>query len=533
MISEIRKSLKGSGFKVVLWITLLSMVVVFIPNLFKRGGEGYYATVATINGSDIDLIDFERRVYQETERLNVFRQQLGIQAESILQALGIADPKTMALNSLIQETLLNGVAHDLNIYISPEFVTQKLNDPSYIVEELSDVVPFYIVDQQGINVPMVNRYLSQHRLTMKDFETQIEEKIKRNMVLAILNSTAYVSQQQLKDYFISNYLKRDYTIVTFPFNEYLKKAQAMPVADQDVTDFFEKEHKKYWTPEIRSGDVWKFSPKDYGIVVHDKEIDDYYTSHKSQFVETPLKVQVRRILFKVNPDDEKEIAEKHKKAEMVKKELTENPKDFERLAREYSDDKVSGEKGGLIAFFKKGDKDPEFERISFRLQNDGDISDIITTRDGFEIIQRVERKSAIYKPLANIRPDIKNILYNQKFKSQFTDDASKILNKQNKEQREAAIKDFAMNKHAKLEKRDNIKNDGSPLSEKLFKLKQGDWTYLIADGDGILATVSSIEKSHKPEASSVKKDIERDLNKTRALSLLQKALDQMVQPVLL
>lgn len=41
MISEIRKSLKGSGFKVVLWITLLSMVVVFIPNLFKRGGEGY------------------------------------------------------------------------------------------------------------------------------------------------------------------------------------------------------------------------------------------------------------------------------------------------------------------------------------------------------------------------------------------------------------------------------------------------------------------------------------------------------------
>lgn len=526
MITEIRNSLKGSGFKVVLWLMLLSMVAVFIPNLFKRGGEGYHATIATINGRHIELIEFERRMYQETERLNIFRQQLGIKADSILQALGIADPKTMAINSLIQEALLNEVADTLGLHISPEFIIQKLNDPSYIAEELSDVIPFYVVDQQGINVPMINRYLAQNKLSMQDFETQIEEKIKRNTVLSILGTTAYVSNRQLKDYFIHNYLKRDYTVVTFPFKEYLKKAQATSATEQDIAAYFEKEHKKYWTPEKRTGLIWKFSPKDYGITVSDNDIESYYTSHKSQFIETPLQVQVRKIVVNVDQDDEKKIAEAHKKAEKIKKELIENPKDFERLAREYSDDKKSAEKGGLIDYFKKGDKDPEFERMAFRLQNDGDISDIIPTRDGFEILQRVARKPAVYKPLESVKNTIKETVFNQKFKSQFTDDVAKILNQYNKEQREAALKEFATKNHATLEKIDSIKNDGSPLAEKLFKVKEGDWTSLMSDGKGILATVNSIDKSHKPELLSVKSQVEKDLYSAKALSLIKKDLDQ-------
>jgi peptidyl-prolyl cis-trans isomerase D len=525
MITEIRKSLKGPGFKAVLWLTLLSMVVVFIPNIFKRGGEGYHATIATINGTDIEFVDFERRVYQETERINIFRQQLGQQADAILQALGLSDPKTMALNGLIQDTLLNNVARTLNIQVSPEFIIQKLNDPSYVAEELSDIVPFYIIDQQGINMPMLNRYLSLHRLTMKDFENQIEEKIKRNTVLSIIEAAAYVSQQQIKDYFIHNYLGKEYTVVTFPFDAYIKKAKVTPLTDQEISSYFEKEHKRYWTPEKRSGTQWKFSPQDYGIVVTDKDNEAYYNAHKSQFIESPLQVQVRRILFRVK-DDEKSIQEAQEKAKKVKQELSEHPHNFERLAREHSQDKLSAPQGGLSEFFKKGEKDPEFERAAFRLQNDGDISDIIPTQDGFEIIQRVARKPAVYKPLSSVAPEIKNMLYLQKFKTQFTDDVSKLLSKNNKEQVSSAMNEFIKAKKGVLEKIENMSNNGSPLAEKIFKLKEGDWTSLISDNKGVVATVTSIQKSHRPELASVKKQIEQDLYNDKAAELIQKDLNE-------
>ena len=525
MITQIRSSLKGNGFKIVLLLTLFSMVATFIPNLFKKGGEGHYASIATVNGKHIELIAFERRMYQETERLNMFRQQLGPQADAILRSLGFADPKTTAINALIQETLLNELAKKLNIHVSPEFISQKLNDPSYIAEELSDVVPYYVVDQQGINVPMINRYLAQQRLSMQDFENKIEEKIKRNTVLEILGASVYVPQQQIKNYFMQNYLGRDYTVMTLPFDAYLKKVKATPVTENNFIEYFEKEHKKYWTPEKRNGSLWEFSPKDYGITVSKQDSELYYNTHKSQFIEAPLQVQVRRILFNVDQNDKKAVEEVYQKALNMKKQLAAAPHDFERFAREYSDDKTSTVKGGLLEFFKKGDKDPEFERAAFRLQNDGDISDIIPTKDGFEIIQRVARKSAVYKPLTQVEDSIKEIIFNKKFKTQFTDDVSKLLSKSSKENLSKAIEEFAKNKKAKLQPIENMINDGSPLAAKIFKLKQGDWTSLIADGNGVLATVSSLEKPRKPEFSTVKKQVENDLYKHNALALIQKDLD--------
>lgn len=526
MITEIRNSLKSGGFKIVLWIILLAMIVVYIPNIFKRGGEGHYAIIATINNKDINLMDFERRVHQENERVSLFRQQLGAQAESILHALGISDPKTMALNGLIQEALLSSVAEKLNLHISPDFITEKLNNPSYIMEELSDVIPYFVIDQQGINNAMVDRYLAQNRLSMQDFDAKIEDKIKRNIVLEIAGSTAYVTNQQMKDYFINNYLGKEYMIVTFPFSLYLKKAKTNILTEKERAEFFDKSRKTYWTPEKRSGSMWKFSPKDYGIEISNSDVESYYTSHKSQFLETPLQVQVRRILFKVANDDEKSVDEAQKKATKVKAELAKNSSDFERLAREYSDDKKSALKGGIIDFFKKGEMDSEFERVAFRLQNDGDVSDIIPTQEGLEIIQRVARKPATYKPLDAVKNNIKNLVNEQKFKTKFTDDVSKLLSKYSKEQLSTAIKEFAQSKHAQLEKIENITNDGTPLAEKLFKSKQDEWTSLMVQGNGVIATISSIEKSHKPEFESVKKQVEQDAYKDKALDLIKKDLDE-------
>ncbi len=524
MITKLRNNFKEGGAKFILWFMLLSMIIVFLPGLFKRSGEGHYAAVAHVNGHSIDLIEFERRVYHETERLNMFRMQFGAQADFFLKSLGMSDPKVLALNGLIQESLLNNVAKTLGIQVSPNYIAEKLQDPSYLYEELSDVIPLAAIDQQGLNATLVSRYLAQNRLSMQDFEAMIENKIKRSLVLSLVSESAYVSNKQIKDYFMQNYLAKEYTIVSFPLDYYIKKAKSSSLQEQDIVTYFEQEHKNYWTPEKRSGNQWKFSPKEYGISIAQSDIETYYNGHKSQFIESPLQVQVRRILFKVTENNEKSALEAQKKAEAVKKELIGNPFKFEELAKKQSEDPSSAAQGGLIPFFKKGERDSEFERAAFRLQKDGDISDIIPTRDGLEIIQRVSRKPAVYKSLSQVENSIKDIVYLQKFKTQFTDDVSKIIAIQNKEERSKALQAFIQNKKALPSTIKSMENDGSPFAEKLFKTRLDDWFYLISNDNGILATVESIQKSHKPEISAIKKQLEQDLYRKKALEALDKDL---------
>lgn len=67
-----------------------------------------------------------------------------------------------------------------------------------------------------------------------------------------------------------------------------------------------------------------------------------------------------------------------------------NGEKFEELAKKYSDDASSGDRGGELAWFSTGKMVPEFEDASFALKNNGDISGIIRTPYGFHIIKRIE-----------------------------------------------------------------------------------------------------------------------------------------------
>lgn len=525
MITKIRNNFKESGSKFILWLMVISTIAFFLPNIFRRGGEGQLATIAQVDGRPIDLIDFERRVYHETERLNMFRMQFGAQADIFLKTLGMDDPKTLAINSLIQESLLNGVVQHLGIHISPDFVAKKLQDPSYIYEELSDIIPYAAIDQQGLNISLVNRYLAHNRLSMQDFEEMIEKKIQRSLALSLASSASYVSNKALKDYYLQNYLAKDYTIITFPLDVYEKKEQSQLLKSEDVSAFFEKEHKKYWTREKRSGKQWKFLPKDYGISVSQSDIESYYNNHKSQFIETPLQIQVRRILFRIADNDEKSALEAQKRAEAVKKEIDANPFQFEEIARKNSEDVRSAAQGGLLPSFKKGEFDSEFEKAAFRLQRDGDISGIVPTREGLEIIQRVSRTPATHKTIAQVENALKENVLVQKFKTQFSEDIAKILGIQNKNAQKDAFQALIQDKKATESNINEMVNDGSPFAEKLFKAKLNDWFYLTSHEVGTLALVESIQKSQKPDLEIIKKQVEHDMHGANSREALQKDLE--------
>lgn len=78
---------------------------------------------------------------------------------------------------------------------------------------------------------------------------------------------------------------------------------------------------------------------------------------------------------------------------------------FEDLARQFSDDKPSAEKGGQLQWFGSSRMPIEFEKASFALKNNGDYSEPFTTAYGWHIVKRIDKKGLA--PFSEMKADLK------------------------------------------------------------------------------------------------------------------------------
>jgi len=70
--------------------------------------------------------------------------------------------------------------------------------------------------------------------------------------------------------------------------------------------------------------------------------------------------------------------------------------DFAVLAKEFSEDYISGRDGGDLGFMKRGDLVPEYEGEAYRVKI-GELSNIIESQFGFHLIQVQDRKGNEFK----------------------------------------------------------------------------------------------------------------------------------------
>jgi parvulin-like peptidyl-prolyl isomerase len=79
------------------------------------------------------------------------------------------------------------------------------------------------------------------------------------------------------------------------------------------------------------------------------------------------------------------------------------------LAKEYSDDVGSRDKGGELPPFSRGTTDPTFEKAALALKP-GEVSGIVTTSAGFHIIEVISRKQGGLPPYEAVGPELKERL---------------------------------------------------------------------------------------------------------------------------
>lgn len=136
--------------------------------------------------------------------------------------------------------------------------------------------------------------------------------------------------------------------------------------------------------------------------VADEEVRAFYEKNKHNFASAEEMVHVRHILVLIPEDATEEQKQAARgKIEQAAKALAEG-KDFDAVAKEYSEDAVAAS-GGDLGERKRGYMPPEFDAVAFTIEP-GKPSDIIQTAFGYHIIDVVRRYPKGYiAPFEDVR----------------------------------------------------------------------------------------------------------------------------------
>ncbi len=199
--------------------------------------------------------------------------------------------------------------------------------------------------------------------------------------------------------YIANLQRQSGIVDADKFHQYVQQGSGM-----SYEDFINETKNQILTREVLGQEVGRH------INITDKEIQDYYDAHKSEFIREE-KVYLSEILISTEGKDAAGIAAAEKKAKQISTDASHGER-FADLARDNSD-AATAKDGGVLAGYKKDEVSPEILAAVWDKPK-GYVTPPIKLATGFDIFRVDEHTKAGLAPLADVKQDIENQLYGPK-----------------------------------------------------------------------------------------------------------------------
>jgi peptidyl-prolyl cis-trans isomerase SurA len=154
------------------------------------------------------------------------------------------------------------------------------------------------------------------------------------------------------------------------------------------------------------------------INISSEEVKKYYDEHPEEFTR-PEQVVLSEIFLSTEGKSPEEIEAVQKKAEDLHNRVMKGD-EFSEIAKRYSEGSTAKDQGGELGTFQKGKLDHKLEDVVFKMDK-GQITDVIQTKTGFEILQVANHYQAGLQPLDKVENEIMNRLYMQKMQPTMRD----------------------------------------------------------------------------------------------------------------
>ena len=345
-----QKGLTSAVYGAVIVATILVFVLGFNPSAGKKLGPLNDACVAKVRGNCI-----EPKAHRAAYRLVFGRGIPGLKQ---------AAASRFVLEGMIERELLIGEADRLGLTVSDDEITDSIFRGDIFVSLPSDnpaVGRQVGFDDGRVNVDHIvpNGYKNKDT---KQFDMKIYERTVKQLVN---RSPSEFREWQARELLAAK--MRD-----------LVKAPVR-VAEDEAFDRYVEERSTSTVGYIivRKGWIEK-----YAISSDGKDVDDWSKANGAQVV-----VPVRHILVKADKSKPEELEEARKKAESILDRIKKG-EDFAKLAKEFSDDPGSKDKGGQYPGEMVENFVPEFKKSVEGLKPGELDQKLVETSFGFHIIKR-------------------------------------------------------------------------------------------------------------------------------------------------
>lgn len=516
MIGTIRHYMQKSGAKAILWLTLFSLAGGSFIMMFQFSRRFKADSMGSVNDQEIGFMEF-RRKYAETQRMmHEIRRMYGPQADMILKMWGLdKDPQEFVLESLISEKVIQSAADATGAQVSKEYLQTKLRDPYFVRQYLGNVIPPQALAGGTLDVAVLKQFLQHQNISEEEFEENVIDAMKRALLQHLIAGAVYVPRAAVKKAYERDYLKKRFATARIPFSEYVKKAKQEKITEGALDKYYAEHKEDYRIPEKRSARVWSFDPEHFGIQIADKDLESAYHKRKRSFVEKPEQYVIQYILFTFDKNNADKKIEMRKQAQEVLKQAKEKPETFEALAAKHSQSK---DKGTTVTV-QQGSKPGMFESTVAGLQPK-EISPVIETADGFEIIKLISKKEPVFKPLAKVKDALLKSLKQEKFATEFNANAQRVISQAS--DLPEVFTTFIRDRKGHESTVTDVTAEGTPKSERIFGLaKKGDKAFYEDEGKGYIVELTNVIPSVIPPLTQVKEKIQQDMYNEKAHALAE------------
>lgn len=393
MLSLIRKHADSWMVKSVLWM----IVVAFIATIFYSWGMGgatrfQGGVVATVDGVEIRFGEYDQSLNNLVE---FYREQFqGQFSDEMIQTL---DLKSSALDALIQKKLLLQEAEKQNITISNEELIRRVKS-----------LPTFQRDN-SFSPSLYNNFLNFRRLTAREFEESQRELLVIEKMEKIISGNIKIPEADVLEAYEMENDKVRLAYISIAKDHFTPRSEP---TEEELRTFFEANKNEFQIPEQIKVEYIKLDPKSVAsqINLRDEDIQDYYEQNPIKY-KIKKQYQAHHILFRAPPSEggesDESLEEENKikaKAEEILQKIKDGA-DFGEMAKEHSDDKVSGNNNGDLGQFSKGVMVPEFEAALDKMEV-GQLSDLVRTPFGFHLIRLDGVNEERLPPLSEVKESV-------------------------------------------------------------------------------------------------------------------------------
>jgi len=504
------------GYRIFLGIVVLvlggSMLLYLVPQT-PGTGEAATDTVAKVGDQSVTLGEVRQQLAQIEQRNQVPKPLESLYARQIL-------------NQLVFEKEMEYEAKRLGITVSDQERADRIKQyvPGAFVNGTFVGMDRYAAEVQArfqLSVPVFEELIRQGLL---------EEKFRKRVTDGIS-----VGPNELQDEFRfkNEKIKLNYALIK---PEDL--AAKINPTEAEIKAEYEKNKSRYQVPEKR---VVRYGLLDTtqmrrNIQVSDDQLKVQYQNNIQQY-QVPNRVHAEHILFMTVGKTDAEVDEIKKTAEDVLKQAKKGAK-FEDLAKKYSEDPGSKEKGGDLGWITQGQTVPEFEKTAFGLDK-GQMSDLVKTQYGFHIIKSLEKETARTKTFDEVKDSLRAPMILQQADQQAADAAdqlAKAIRQSNKVSLDDLAKQYQLtvSQTRPISATDPVLELGNSkeVKDAIFRLRQNELSLPIRTDRGyVVLSVQQITPAHQGSLEEVHEQVVNDLKQEESGNLAKTKAEELAKRV--